>query len=181
AGRDHGAVARRDAHRRIDRNGGKEVEPGGECALIGRQRQPDGVGKPRYPHCDGIHGAAPVSAAAIRAISARATSSFVCGGQDSTPPAVTRCTLLRSPPKVPVAGETSLATIQSQPLRASLSLALATRSSVSAAKPITSRGRAALRCAMVARMSGFSTKASIGALVLVADFVPILGIAFLIF
>ena len=39
-----------------------------------------------------------------------------------------------------VPGETSLARIQSQPLRASLARALASRSPVSAAKPITSRG-----------------------------------------
>ena len=35
--------------------------------------------------------------------------------------------------------------------------------SVSAAKPMTSRGRPLLRCAIVARMSGFSTSASVGA------------------
>ena len=34
--------------------------------------------------------------------------------------AVTRCTAFSSPPMIPVAGETSLATIQSQPLRVSL-------------------------------------------------------------
>ena len=98
----------------------------------------------------------------MRPTSARATSSFDCGGHDSTPLAVTRCTVLTSPPITPLSDDTSLATIQSQPLRLSLSLALATRFSVSAAKPMTSRGRLVLRCAMVARMSGFSTSDSAG-------------------
>ena len=49
----------------------------------------------------------------------------------------TRWIVLRSPPKVPVPGETSLARIQSQPLRARFARALATMSSVSAAKPTT--------------------------------------------
>ena len=52
---------------------------------------------------------------------------------------------------------TSLATIQSQPLRSSLALALASTSSVSAAKPTTSFGRA-VAFDRVARMSGFSTR-----------------------
>src|SRR4051794_41980138 len=51
-----------------------------------------------------------------------------------------RCTVLRSPPITPVAGETSLATIQSQPLRLIFAFALSIRCSVSAAKPITSGG-----------------------------------------
>ncbi len=51
-----------------------------------------------------------------------------------------------SPPKVPVPGETSLARIQSQRLRARLARALATMSSVSAAKPMTSAGRSLARC-----------------------------------
>ena len=42
-----------------------------------------------------------------------------------------------SPPMTPLAGDTSLATIQSQPLRASLALACSTTFSVSAANPIT--------------------------------------------
>lgn len=54
---------------------------------------------------------------AIRPASRMATSLLPSGGQSSTPRAVIRCTVLRSPPKVPVAGDTSLATIQSQPLR----------------------------------------------------------------
>ena len=57
---------------------------------------------------------------------------------------------------MPVAGETSLARIHSQPLAMSLALALAATFSVSAAKPITSFGRWVFRLAMVARMSGFS-------------------------
>ena len=42
----------------------------------------------------------------MRVTSARATSSFDCGGQDSTPRAVTRCTVLRSPPMAPPSAET---------------------------------------------------------------------------
>ena len=44
-------------------------------------------------------------------------------GQSSTPLESTRWTRLRSPPKVPVPGDTSFARIQSQPLRARFSLA----------------------------------------------------------
>src|SRR3954447_22868171 len=65
---------------------------------------------------------------AMWAINAAATSSLAIAGQDSTlmsaPLRLSRCTVLRSPPITPVAGETSLATIQSQPLRASFALAL---------------------------------------------------------
>ena len=70
--------------------------------------------------------------------------------------------MLRSPPITPVAGDTSLATIQSQPLRASFALALSIRCSVSAAKPITSGGRLSFSFEIVARMSGFSTSCSGG-------------------
>ena len=55
-----------------------------------------------------------------------ATSRLVIAGQSSTPPASTRWIVLRSPPKVPVAGDTSLARIQSQPLRCRFASALAT-------------------------------------------------------
>ena len=46
----------------------------------------------------------------------RATCALSISGQLSTPAAVIRCTALRSPPMMPVSGDTSLATIQSQPL-----------------------------------------------------------------
>ena len=46
-------------------------------------------------------------------------------------------TVLRSPPITPDAGDTSLATIQSQPLRFSFEVAFSIRFCVSAAKPIT--------------------------------------------
>ena len=59
-----------------------------------------------------------VSAAAIRAARRAATSVLARRGQSSTPSAVTRWTSLSSPPMMPVAGLTSLATIQSQSLRA---------------------------------------------------------------
>ena len=63
---------------------------------------------------------------------------------------------------IPVAGLTSLATSQSQPLRSRLAVALASTSSVSAAKPTTSRGRPSARCATLRRMSGFSHSSSAG-------------------
>ena len=70
--------------------------------------------------------------------------------------------MLSSPPMMPVAGETSLARIQSQPFFLSFAWAWARTSSVSAAKPMTRLGRPDLRCAIVARMSGFSTSSSVG-------------------
>ena len=80
-------------------------------------------------------------------------------GQSSTPSPSTRWIVLRSPPKVPVPGETSLARIQSHCLRMRLARALARMSSVSAAKPMTSSGRLLARRAIWARMSGFSVEA----------------------
>ncbi len=49
-----------------------------------------------------------------------------------------RCTVLRLPPMTPLSGETSLATIQSQPLDLRFFLAYSMTCSVSAAKPMTS-------------------------------------------
>src|SRR6185437_14309589 len=111
-------------------------EAGGQRALIGRQRKIPAV---RQAHDADVDGAAhDASAAAMPAISMAATSSFDCGGQGSMPRVVTSWIVLRSPPMMPVCGETSLARIQSQPLLASLALALVATFSVSAAKPITS-------------------------------------------
>ena len=78
---------------------------------------------------------------AIRSASRAATSGLVIAGQSSTPSPSTRWIVLLSPPKVPVPGDTSLARIQSQPLRRRFSSALATTFSVSAAKPMTRAGR----------------------------------------
>src|SRR5262245_24727642 len=161
-GRDRGAPTRRDDDGRTRGHRGHEVEPGRVRALIGRERQVGGVREPHDPNFDLVHRFAPASVSAMRGISARATSSFDCGGQDSTPCAVTRCTVLRSPPMAPPSAETSLARIQSQPLRASFALACAMMCSVSAAKPMTRRGRLRASWATVARMSGFSVSASFG-------------------
>ena len=68
-------------------------------------------------------------------------------------------TLLRSPPMT--SPDTSLATIQSAPLRSRFACAFATTLSVSAAKPMTRRGRRAER-ASSARISGFSTSVRVG-------------------
>src|SRR5262245_43726880 len=162
AGRDRGASTRRDDDGRVRGHRGHEVEPGRVRALIGRERQVGGVRKPHDAKFDFVHRLAPASVSAMRATSARATSSFDCGGQDSTPCAVTKCTVLRSPPMAPPSAETSLARIQSQPLRASLALACSMMCSVSAAKPMTRRGRLRASWATVARMSGFSVSASFG-------------------
>src|SRR3981189_1233580 len=124
-------------------------------------------------YCDAQDGSSVVLAIkvlATRATSAAATSSLVIAGQDSilistpilSPSRVSRWTVLRSPPITPDAGETSLATIQSQPLRASFALAFSIKFSVSAAKPMTSGGRLAVSFEIVARISGFSTSCSGG-------------------
>ena len=79
--------------RRIGRHRGEQIEPGRERALVLRQRQIGAVRQPHDAHLDGFvaaHCFASFSAAAMRATRLRATSSFDCGGQDSTPAAVTR-------------------------------------------------------------------------------------------
>src|SRR5262249_60318972 len=76
------------------------------------------------------------SAVTTRSISMRATSSLVWVGQSSTPSAVTRWMVLRSPPMTPDSADTSLARIQSQRLRASFPRACSTTFSVSAARPV---------------------------------------------
>ncbi len=98
----------------------------------------------------------------MRSARRRATSSLASVGQVSTPFSVTRWIVLRSPPKVPDPGATSLARIQSQPFFARFTRAFATTFSVSAAKPTTRRGRRLPGCDSVARMSGFSASVSDG-------------------
>ena len=145
------------------RDRGKEVEAGGKRTLVRRQRQIRAVRQAHDPDLERRHREPLASTAAIRATSARATSSFDCDGQDSTPWAVTTCTLLRSPPMMPVAGDTSLATIQSHPLRVELLLGIGDDVLGLGGKPDHQlRPLAVLRWATVARMSGFSTSASAG-------------------
>src|SRR3569623_2910452 len=162
AGRHQRPRARRERQRRVGRPGGAQVAPGRVRRLIGGQGQVRPVRQLDDPDLDVAHRFVSMSAAATRSISVVATASFDCGSQLSTPDALTSWIVLVSPPMMPAAGETSLARIQSQPLRASLACALATTFSVSAAKPMTSDGRIVLRCAMVERMSGFSVSASSG-------------------
>ena len=114
----------------------------------GRRRDRDGDGH--------------ASASAMRSASRSAVAAFDIRGQGSAPSAVISVTALSGPPMMPVAGRTSLATIQSAPLRSRLATAFSTTSSVSAAKPTTSRGRPSPRPATVRRMSGFSASASVG-------------------
>src|SRR5271169_6152955 len=149
--------AGRQNNRSVGRNGCVEVETGREGALIGGQRQVGAVRQACNPQVQDHR------AAAMRSTSICATSSFDCSGQASTPRAVMRCTLLRSPPMTPDCADTSLARIQSLPLDLSLALACSTTRSVSAAKPMTSLGRLDLSFATVARMSGFSISMRCGA------------------
>src|SRR4051794_37265683 len=162
AGRDQRMLAKAERDRCFTWNRGQQIEPGGIRALVGRQRQAPAVRQLLHLQPD----AHVATVSAMRVISAAATSSLVIAGQESTlispPSRFNRCTVLRSPPITPVAGETSLATIQSQPLRLSFALALSIRCSVSAAKPITSGGRLSGSFATVARTSGFSTSCSGG-------------------
>src|SRR3954453_24134118 len=102
--------------------------------LVGRQRQAVTVGQ--SPDIDSEiwnHGFSP-KLSAMRVTSAAATSSLLIAGQESTgisaPRRVSRCMGLAAPPITPLAGETSLARIQSQPLRASFVLALSISFSV---------------------------------------------------
>ncbi len=81
------------------------------------------------------------SASAIRSTSLSPTSRLRHFRPVLDASAETRCTRFSSPPMIPVAGDTSLATIQSPPFRCSFADALARRFSVSAAKPMRSRGR----------------------------------------
>src|SRR5579883_708236 len=150
-------------------DGGQQVGAGRGRGRIVRQRQTLTVRQADDLDGDvfGAHSAASagrgrVRCSAMAPASCMATRSFDRVGQSCTPSAVIRCTVLRSPPNVPVAGETSLATIQSQPLRVRFSIALATRFSVSAAKPTTSVGRFGPRPESVARMSGLGVSSSAG-------------------
>ena len=108
------------------------------------------------------HDLSPPTMAPRRSTSFFATSVFDRVGQVSTSEAVTRCTLLLSPPITPVSVETSLATMRSQPFFASFCFACSITFSVSAAKPTMSGGRLSERCEMVARMSGFSVSDRFG-------------------
>ena len=99
---------------------------------IHAQRQILAIGQPHDPqrcHAD--------SCFASCAIKRCATSCFDRSPQLSTPDAETSCTVFLSPPKTPRSLLTSLATMRSQPFFFSLSRALSTRFSVSAAKPTT--------------------------------------------
>src|SRR5258707_15586391 len=120
--------------RRIRRDRGQKIEAGCMRGLIGGQRQALAMRQQADVDLDrsaqAIFSALFFSAlsacrlSATWAISAIATCSLVITGHESTslssPFRDSKCTVLRSPPITPVAGETSLATIQSQPLPFSL-------------------------------------------------------------
>src|ERR1044072_747644 len=162
AGGHGGILPRRNHQRHVGGHGGEQIEPRGTGALIGGQRQVGAVRQPQDTHGDLAHRDVPPIASAMRTASVAATSSFDCVGQCSTPIAVTRWIVLLSPPITPLSADTSLARIQSQPLRLSFALACSTTFSVSAANPTTSVGRFDFSFETVARMSGFSTSASFG-------------------
>src|SRR6185312_6684632 len=118
-----------------------EIDPGGAFRLVSGRGQADRMRQPGEGNVECAHARASRSVVAIRRTSPSATASLERTGQLSTPPAVTRCTWLFRPPNVPLFGDTSFATIQSQPLRRSFSRACSSSFSVSAAKPTTRRGR----------------------------------------
>src|SRR5262245_7326874 len=172
AGGDEGACAGSKPERATLGDRGEQIHTGRAIALITRQIETLRVGQPHHAHQRsrpgglGGHVSAVCSAShcAARATSRRATSALGRSGQFSTSVAVTRCTVLRSPPMMPVLGETSLARIQSAPLAVRFFLAKSTTFVVSAAKPITSGGRRPGGVpAMVFKISGFSTSSSLGA------------------
>src|SRR5680860_764603 len=153
AGRHQHAVAGIKGERAVLGHGSDQVEARRMRRLIGGQRQAFAVRQTHDPNLH-AHSAAERSDDSVSAARARrraAISSLLMAGQSSVPAPVTRCTMVRSPPMMPVPAETSLATIQSAPL----ARACSTTVSVSAAKPMTSSGRCGPGTAMVARMSGF--------------------------
>ncbi len=89
SGGNHGAATGREFDWRLGWHRREQIESCCKCTLIGRQWQVSGVGQPDDAHF-GSHGFAPPTVAAMRSISARATSSFDCGGQDSTLSALIR-------------------------------------------------------------------------------------------
>ena len=101
----------------------KRSKSGGFGGLISRQRQAFGVLQAAnidFDFCCMLRRLIrrlPVSAsnARRRVRIFGATSALLISGQLSTPALVTTCTLLRSPPMMPVCGDTSFATIQSAP------------------------------------------------------------------
>src|SRR5680860_1588273 len=157
AGRHEHAVAGIKGEGAVLGHGSDQVEARRMRRLIGGQRQAFAVRQTHDPNLH-AHSAAERSDDSVSAARARrraAISSLLMAGQSSVPAPVTRCTMVRSPPMMPVAAETSLATIQSAPLARRLARACSTTFSVSAAKPMTSSGRWGPGTAMVARMSGF--------------------------
>src|SRR6516165_9875232 len=157
----HGRHLRLQQERAID--AGVQVETGRQARAPGRETP---AGKSRIEDFEldfqGPRGRETPRCRAIRSASRAATSCLVITGQSSIPSASTRWIVLRSPPKVSVPSDTSLARIQSQRLRRRLRRAFSTTPSVSAAKPTTRAGRSLPRWAMVARMSGFSARRSTG-------------------
>jgi hypothetical protein len=55
AGRDHGVLARGEHHRGVVRDGGHEVQPGRQLALVGRERQAGRVRQPLHLNVDLFH------------------------------------------------------------------------------------------------------------------------------
>src|SRR5690606_28593669 len=137
-------------------HGGAQVHAGRAAGFIGRQRQVRVVGQP-----DDGDDRGQARASAIFLASRSATASLGARSQRSVASLETSSTVFSAPPITP-GWVTSLATIQSQPLRASLARAWASTSLVSAAKPTTSFGRSGPAAPRVARMSGFSTRRRAG-------------------
>src|SRR6185295_8712289 len=130
--------------------GGQKVGTGGGGRGVVRQGKISGMREAHHLDLDGLdtlHSAASAlvgrpKCRAMRPASRMATSPLARVGQSSTPEALIRCTVLRSPPNVPTLADTSLATIQ--------------------AKPTTRAGRCAPGLDRVARMSGLAVSSRLG-------------------
>src|SRR5690606_6949657 len=144
AGRHHRAFTEGKRERFAFRQRGDQVHAGSAFRLIARQRQAFAMRQALHANINlGSHALVSLleKCSAIRRARRSATACLGRSGQSSWPAPVMRCTVLRSPPITPVAGETSFATIQSQRLRARFDCACSITFSVSAAKPTTSGGR----------------------------------------
>src|SRR5262245_21621279 len=133
--RGHGLLSPRQQDKHV-LDCGNEVKAGGARRGIAGQRQ---IARVRQPLNLDLHAARFPTESAISDTNRCATSSFDISGHASAPFAVMTWTRFLSLPMIPA--PTSLAMIQSQPLAMRLAEALAMRSSVSAAKPMTSDGR----------------------------------------
>ena len=138
-------------HRPTDRRAAQGPRPCGEAHHLDAQRaSAAAVRFIRRRVCSASHSAARAPAPRHLVL--------VELGPASTPSAVTRCTVLRSPPKMPVSGDTSLATIQSAPFALRFLGCSTHVLGLGGKADDQRRPLAGPVVAMVLRMSGFSTR-----------------------